>query len=102
VVPQAPALCPDNEEIYYDAVAQAVMPQVNSGRVALVGDGAVSLSAAGASLKIVGALQPPVLRSLLPAPLAGRPTTLSRELQLAHRTSTAFTGPHLCDVSPCG
>ncbi|WP_329005772.1 FAD-dependent monooxygenase [Kribbella sp. NBC_00709] len=143
VVPEALALCPDEVEIYYDAVAQIQMPRWNSGRVALVGDacGAVSLLAGqGASLGIAGAfvlaekvvgassieaglaeyeqvwrpvveekqkvgrsaarwflpssrvelatrhvvlriLRLPILHKLLPAAIAGKPTTLIRELQ---------------------
>ncbi|TCC27795.1 FAD-dependent monooxygenase [Kribbella speibonae] len=143
VVPRALALCPDDDQIYYDQVAQIVMPRWSSGRVALVGDacGAVSLLAGqGASLGIAGAfllaeklvgsssveaglaeyeqvwrpvveekqkvarstgrwflprtrlelvarrvmlrfLRLPVLRKLLPAALAGKPTTLIRDLQ---------------------
>ncbi|MET9269019.1 FAD-dependent monooxygenase [Kribbella sp. NPDC003557] len=142
VVPRALSLCPDDDQIYYDQVAQIVMPRWSSGRVALVGDacGAVSLLAGqGASLGIAGAfvlaeklvssssieagmaeyekvwrpvveekqkvgrsaarwflpgsrtelvarrvmlkvLRLPGLRSLLPAALAGKPTTLIREL----------------------
>ncbi|MFI5696341.1 FAD-dependent monooxygenase [Kribbella sp. NPDC051586] len=145
VVPEALALCPDDDEIYYDQVAQIVMPRWSSGRVALVGDacGAVSLLAGqGASLGIAGAfvlaekvvgaasieaglaeyervwrpvveekqkvgrsaarwflpgsraellvrrgvlrvLRLPLLRSLLPAALAGKPSTLIRDLQPA-------------------
>ncbi|MGW7683295.1 FAD-dependent monooxygenase [Kribbella sp. NPDC054772] len=141
VVPKALASCPDEDQIYYDQVAQIVMPRWSSGRVVLVGDacGAVSLLAGqGASLGIAGAfvlaekvvnstsiedglaeyeqvwrpvveeeqktgrsaarwflpgsraelvarrlllrvLRAPVLRSLLPAALAGKPTTLIRE-----------------------
>ncbi|HET6743202.1 MAG TPA: FAD-dependent monooxygenase [Kribbella sp.] len=140
VVPQALALCPDADQIYYDHVAQIVMPRWSSGRVVLVGDacGAVSLLAGqGASLGIAGAyllaeklvgasieeataeyeqvwrpvieekqkvarstarwflprsrtellarrallklLRLPGLRTLLPAALAGKPTTLIRE-----------------------
>ncbi|MFG1910654.1 FAD-dependent monooxygenase [Kribbella sp. NPDC048928] len=141
VVPQALALCPDADQIYYDHVAQIVMPRWTSGRVVLVGDacGAVSLLAGqGASLGIAGAyllaeklvgapsiesgtaeyervwrpvieekqkvarstarwflprsrtellarrallklLRLPGLRTLLPAALAGKPTTLIRE-----------------------
>ncbi|MGZ0148636.1 FAD-dependent monooxygenase [Kribbella sp. WER1] len=141
VVPQALALCPEPEQIYYDQVSQVVMPRWSSGRVVLVGDacGAVSLLAGqGASLGIAGAyllaeklveaptiedgmaeyervwrpvveekqkvarstarwflpqsrtelivrrlllrvLRLPGLRTLLPAALAGKPTTLIRE-----------------------
>jgi 2-polyprenyl-6-methoxyphenol hydroxylase-like FAD-dependent oxidoreductase len=143
VVPQALAACPEPNEIYYDQVAQIVMPRWSSGRVGLVGDacGAVSLLAGqGASLGIAGAylladklvnaasieaglaeyeqawrpvveekqavarssarwflpasrtqqltrrillkvLRLPGLRTLLPAALAGKPTTLIRDLQ---------------------
>ena len=58
VVPRALALCPGDEQIYYDQVAQIVMPRWSSGRVVLAGDacGAVSLLAGqGASLGIAGA-----------------------------------------------
>jgi 2-polyprenyl-6-methoxyphenol hydroxylase-like FAD-dependent oxidoreductase len=141
VVPQALTLCPAPDQIYYDQVAQIVMPRWSSGRVVLVGDacGAVSLLAGqGASLGIAGAfllaenlvgaasieegaaeyervwrpvveekqkvarstarwflpqsrfelvarrvllkvLRTPGLRTLLPAALAGKPTTLIRE-----------------------
>ncbi|MEV6267934.1 FAD-dependent monooxygenase [Kribbella sp. NPDC051936] len=143
VVPRALASCPGDEQIYYDQVAQIVLPRWSSGRVVLAGDacGAVSLLAGqGASLGIAGAfvlaeklvrsasieagtaeyervwrpvveekqkvarsaarwflpgsrteliarrvllkvLRLPGLRSLLPAALAGKPTTLIRDLQ---------------------
>ena len=58
LVPQALDRCPPAEEIYYDQVAQVVMPQWGRGRVVLVGDScyAVSLLAGqGASLGIGGA-----------------------------------------------
>ncbi|WP_427885384.1 FAD-dependent monooxygenase [Kribbella sp. GL6] len=58
VVPEALALCPEPEQIYYDQVSQVVMPRWSSGRVVLVGDacGAVSLLAGqGASLGIAEA-----------------------------------------------
>lgn len=142
VVPEALALCPDENELYYDQVAQIVMPHWSQGRVALVGDAsyAVSLLAGqGASLGIAGAyvladqlvnapsieaglaeyeriwrplveekqktgrsaarwflpasrlelvmrrvvlrvLRLPLLRSLLPAAIAGKPTTLIQDL----------------------
>ena len=51
------ARCPDVDEIYYDQVAQVVLPAWSRGRVVLVGDacGAVSLLAGqGASLAIAG------------------------------------------------
>jgi len=58
VVPEALAQCPPSEEIYYDQVAQVVMPAWSAGRIALVGDAchAVSLLAGqGASLAVAGA-----------------------------------------------
>ncbi|MGW8378010.1 FAD-dependent oxidoreductase [Streptomyces sp. ODS28] len=58
VVPRALAACPPHEEIYYDQVAQTVLPRWHSGRTVLLGDacGAVSLLAGqGASLGIAGA-----------------------------------------------
>lgn len=58
IVPDALAHCPPAGEVYYDQVAQIVMPHWHRGRVALVGDAcyAVSLLAGqGASLGIAGA-----------------------------------------------
>jgi 2-polyprenyl-6-methoxyphenol hydroxylase-like FAD-dependent oxidoreductase len=58
LAPRALAACPPSEEIYYDHVAQTVLPQWSHGRTVLVGDAcyAVSLLAGqGASLGIAGA-----------------------------------------------
>ncbi|WP_019819519.1 FAD-dependent monooxygenase [Saccharomonospora saliphila] len=58
VVPEALDRCPPSPEIYYDQVAQIVMPRWRQGRVVLAGDAcyAVSLVAGqGASLGIAGA-----------------------------------------------
>ncbi len=58
VVPQVLRACPPAEEMYYDQVAQIVMPSWSKGRVTLVGDAgyAVSLLAGqGASLAMAGA-----------------------------------------------
>jgi 2-polyprenyl-6-methoxyphenol hydroxylase-like FAD-dependent oxidoreductase len=58
LVPRALTHCPPAESIYYDQVAQVVMPRWSRGRVVLVGDScyAVSLLAGqGASLGIMGA-----------------------------------------------
>jgi len=58
VVPDALAQCPPAGEIYYDQVAQIVLPHWHRGRVVLVGDAchAVSLLAGqGASLGVAGA-----------------------------------------------
>jgi 2-polyprenyl-6-methoxyphenol hydroxylase-like FAD-dependent oxidoreductase len=58
VVPDALAQCPPAGEVYYDQVAQIVMPHWHRGRVVLVGDAcyAVSLLAGqGASLGVAGA-----------------------------------------------
>ena len=58
VVPQVLQACPSADEMYYDQVAQIVMPSWSKGRVALLGDAcyAVSLIAGqGASLGMAGA-----------------------------------------------
>ena len=58
VVPKALEHCPPPPEIYYDQVAQIVMPRWSKGRVVLLGDAcyAVSLIAGqGASLGMAGA-----------------------------------------------
>ncbi len=58
LVPRTLEKCPPSNEIYYDVVAQTVLPKWSKGRVALVGDAcyAVSLVAGqGASLAISGA-----------------------------------------------
>lgn len=55
LVPEALQLCPPTPEIYYDEVAQVVMPRWHKNRVVLIGDAcsAVSLSAGqGASLAV--------------------------------------------------
>lgn len=55
LVPEALQRCPPPEEIYYDQVAQIVMPQWSKNRVVLIGDAcsAVSLLAGqGASLAV--------------------------------------------------
>jgi 2-polyprenyl-6-methoxyphenol hydroxylase-like FAD-dependent oxidoreductase len=58
LVPRALSRCPPASELYYDLVAQVVVPEWSRGRVTLVGDAcqAVSLLAGqGASLAIAGA-----------------------------------------------
>ncbi|MGP3937192.1 FAD-dependent monooxygenase [Nonomuraea sp. KM88] len=70
VTPRALEQCPPAEEIYYDQVAQIVLPEWSTGRVVLLGDAAhaVSLIAGqGASLGIAGAF-------LLASRLAHAPT----------------------------
>jgi integrase len=57
-VPDALAACPPSEQMYYDQVAQIVVPQWSRGRVVLLGDScyAVSLLAGlGSSLAVAGA-----------------------------------------------
>ena len=58
LVPRALRRCPPSEAVYYDQVAQIVMPRWSRGRVVLAGDAcsAVSLIAGqGASLGVAGA-----------------------------------------------
>ncbi|WP_406164641.1 FAD-dependent monooxygenase [Streptomyces sp. NBC_00996] len=58
LVPRALANCPPPSQVYYDQVAQTVLPYWSRGRIVLVGDAchAVSLVAGqGASLAIAGA-----------------------------------------------
>lgn len=58
VVPQALAACPEPDRVYYDVVAQSVLPRWSTGRVTLVGDAAYAVSllaGQGASLGIAGA-----------------------------------------------
>ena len=58
LVPAAVAQCPPADELYYDQVAQVVLPRWREGRVVLLGDScyAVSLLAGqGASLAVAGA-----------------------------------------------
>lgn len=58
LVPEALDRCPPGEQVYYDQVAQIVLPSWSTGRVTLVGDAcyAVSLLAGqGASLAVAGA-----------------------------------------------
>ncbi|CAM3793344.1 FAD-dependent monooxygenase [Kibdelosporangium persicum] len=58
IVPQALEACPGAEDVYYDQVAQTVLPRWSRDRVTLVGDAchAVSLLAGqGASLGMAGA-----------------------------------------------
>jgi 2-polyprenyl-6-methoxyphenol hydroxylase-like FAD-dependent oxidoreductase len=57
VVPEALERCPPSSEVFYDQVAQVVIPRWHRGRVALVGDAcyAVSvLAGQGASLAVAG------------------------------------------------
>lgn len=58
LVPRALRRCPPAEAVYYDAVAQIVMPRWSRGRILLAGGAcyAVSLLAGqGASLGVAGA-----------------------------------------------
>ncbi len=74
VAPEVLTHVPADSEVYYDQVAQIVMPRWTRGRVVLVGDAAhaVSLLAGqGASLAIGGAF-------VLAHPLSGNPTLHTR------------------------
>ncbi|MFI7242773.1 FAD-dependent monooxygenase [Streptomyces qinglanensis] len=58
VAPRALAACPPSAEIYYDHVAQTVLPRWSRGRTVLVGDAAYAVSllaGQGASLGVAGA-----------------------------------------------
>ena len=58
VVPRALAACPPPGEVYYDQVAQIVMPRWSRNRVVLVGDACAAVSllgGQGASLAMAGA-----------------------------------------------
>ena len=57
-VPRALAACPPPEHLYYDQVAQSVVPAWSRGRVTLLGDAAYAVSllaGQGASLAVAGA-----------------------------------------------
>ncbi len=58
IAPRALAACPPHGRVYYDLVAQAVVPSWSTGRVALLGDAAYAVSllaGQGASLAVAGA-----------------------------------------------
>ena len=58
IAPRALAACPPAEQLYYDQVAQVVMPSWSRGRVTLLGDAAYAVSllaGQGAALAIAGA-----------------------------------------------
>jgi 2-polyprenyl-6-methoxyphenol hydroxylase-like FAD-dependent oxidoreductase len=58
IVPRALATCPPPDQIYYDQVAQIVMPSWTRGRVTLLGDAAYAVSllaGQGAALAVAGA-----------------------------------------------
>ncbi|WP_210505532.1 FAD-dependent oxidoreductase [Naasia sp. SYSU D00057] len=58
LAPRALAACPPGDEVYYDTVAQVVLPSWSRGRVALLGDAAAAVSllaGQGASLAVAGA-----------------------------------------------
>lgn len=58
IAPRALAACPPAEQLYYDQVAQVVMPSWSQGRVTLLGDAAYAVSllaGQGAALAIAGA-----------------------------------------------
>lgn len=68
------ARCPPSQEMYYDQVAQILLPRWTSSRVALVGDAAYAVSLVagqGASLGIAGAyLMAEMLATGVPVPEA--------------------------------
>jgi 2-polyprenyl-6-methoxyphenol hydroxylase-like FAD-dependent oxidoreductase len=58
IVPRALAACPPADQVYYDLVAQVVLPGWSRGRVALLGDAAYAVSllaGQGAALAVAGA-----------------------------------------------
>ncbi|HZE39164.1 MAG TPA: FAD-dependent monooxygenase [Stackebrandtia sp.] len=58
VIPEAIDACPPSDQMYYDQVAQTVMPRWTKGRVVLLGDAAYAVSllaGLGASLAVAGA-----------------------------------------------
>ncbi|PRY20195.1 FAD-dependent monooxygenase [Pseudosporangium ferrugineum] len=58
IAPRALAACPPSDQVYYDQVAQVVMPSWSRGRVVLLGDAAYAVSllaGQGASLAVAGA-----------------------------------------------
>jgi 2-polyprenyl-6-methoxyphenol hydroxylase-like FAD-dependent oxidoreductase len=58
IAPRALAACPPSDQVYYDQVAQVVMPSWSRGRVALLGDAAYAVSllaGQGAALAVAGA-----------------------------------------------
>jgi 2-polyprenyl-6-methoxyphenol hydroxylase-like FAD-dependent oxidoreductase len=100
LVPRALAKCPPASQVYYDQVAQAVLPSWSRGRVVLVGDAcqAVSLVAGqGASLAIAGsyvladqlARVPRVEDALAGYERLWRPV-IARRQRAAHRTARWF------------
>lgn len=57
-IPELLGAMHDSEDFYFDPISQVVMPEICSGRVALVGDAAYApslISGVGATLAIVGA-----------------------------------------------
>jgi 2-polyprenyl-6-methoxyphenol hydroxylase-like FAD-dependent oxidoreductase len=77
VAPRVLAACPPPGELYYDQVAQVIMPRWHHGRVALVGDAAYAVSllaGQGASMALAGAY---VLATSVTGPL-GIPDGLRR------------------------
>lgn len=108
LVPDTLAAAPGPGDIYYDVVAQTVMPGWSKGRVVLVGDSAYAVSllaGQGASLAIAGgnALGEAVSGQAVPVGLAAfearlRPRVLEKQ-RAGRRTANWFVPPSAAHIA---